>query len=291
MMEIPLHINTSIVQDSLFVQKKVSLHVLRLDELHEHVSGNKLFKLHYFLQQVKQENKKGIVTFGGAYSNHLVATAFACQQQNIQAIGIIRGEKPATLSHTLQQCLQFNMQLHFVSRASYASFEAGIFEDFLAVPEGGFGTIGANGAAHIMNYINHLPYTHVCCAVGTATTLAGLCKQNTTVKNIIAVPAIKNMTDISDRLQQMGVTENNFAVENSFHFGGYAKYTNELLNFMNWFYQISQVPTDFVYTGKLMYTIFKMIDADYFDKGSNIICIHTGGLQGNLSLPKNSLVF
>jgi 1-aminocyclopropane-1-carboxylate deaminase len=290
-MEIPLHINTSVVQDSLLVQKKLNLQVLRLDELHEHVSGNKLYKLHYYLQQVIQENKKGIVTFGGAYSNHLVATAFACQQQKLQAIGIIRGEKPKTLSHTLQQCLQFNMQLHFVSRASYPSFDTGIFENFLTVPEGGFGTLGANGAAHIMNYINPLPYTHVCCAVGTATTLAGLCKQNTNAKNIIAVPAIKNMTDIGDRLQKLGVKESNITIENNHHFGGYAKYTNELLSFMNWFYQISQIPTDFVYTGKLLYSVFKLIEAGYFKTGSNIICIHTGGLQGNFSLPKSSLVF
>jgi 1-aminocyclopropane-1-carboxylate deaminase len=291
MLKFPLHINTSIVHDSLLTQKNVQLSVLRLDEINEHISGNKLFKLYYYLQNAIAKNKEGILTFGGAFSNHLVATAFACKQQNLKAIGIVRGEKPTTLSHTLLQCEEFNMQLIYVPRQEYIFFNVSAFYNFEIVPEGGFGQEGARGAMQIMNYLNNENYTHICCAVGTATTLAGLSLNNNSNKEIIAVPAIKNMTDIGDRLNQLQSNNKNITIHNKFSFGGYAKYNQQLVDFMNWFYNISKIPTDFVYTAKLMYTIFQLIEDNYFKPESRIICLHTGGLQGNKSLAKNTLVF
>ena len=271
---------------------------MRLDEIHPIVSGNKIFKLRHFLGIVKD---KTVVTFGGAYSNHLVAAAFACKQKSIDCIGIVRGEKPKKLSHTLQQCIEYGMQLHFISRDEYDKKETPGFIDELKnkygdciiIPEGGYDTKGAKGAAAIMDYIND-DVTHICCAVGTGTTLAGLLSNVKPHQKIIALPALKGLNDIEIRLDLL--TEGKFnrqqlQIENDYHFGGYAKKTDGLISFMNDLYNEYQLATDFVYTGKMMYGVMDMIEKDFFYPGSKVCCIHTGGLQGNLSLPKNTLTF
>jgi len=290
-----------LLEAPLLAEKKVSLLVARLDKIHPVVSGNKLFKLHYFLEASLSGGNKPILTFGGAYSNHLVATAYACALAGIKCIGIVRGEKAETISHTLQHCEAYGMQLHFVSRDEYHNKETNSFfeqlrrefGEFILVPEGGYDPLGADGASLIMEWIAGKNATHVCTAVGTATTLAGLLKKRNNNETIIGVPVLKNMTDIAARLSFLGCGQEstNLALFNEYHFGGYAKKTQALLDFMNGLYSMHNIPTDFVYTAKMMYAVLDQVKAGYFPEGSSIVCLHTGGLQGNNSLAAGTLVF
>ena len=286
--------------DELFQEKKVSVSVLRLDKIHPVVSGNKLFKLHYFLQEAFQSKHKIILTFGGAYSNHLVATAFACQDHALKSIGIVRGERPAQLSSSLEQCVSYGMQLRFISRDDYNKKETDSFindlkKEFgecIIIPEGGYHPLGAKGAALIAELVKENSYTHICSATGTATTIAGLLQSFN--KKIISVPVLKGMTDIKERIDFLnGNNFNNDSLEilDNYHFGGYAKKTPALIAFMNQLWQQHQLPTDFVYTAKMFFAIFDSIKNDYFSEGSNLLCLHTGGLQGNNSLPAGTLLF
>ncbi len=290
-----------ILQNELFWQKNVSVSVLRLDKIHPVVSGNKLFKLHFFLQEALLSNHRTILTFGGAYSNHLSATAFACKAYGLKSIGIVRGEMPAHLSATLQHCIDNGMQLNFISRELYASKEQEYFiselkEKFgasIIIPEGGYHPLGAKGAALIWDLIKENNYTHVCTATGTATTVAGLL-QGSGNQTIISVPVLKGMTDIEDRINWL--CDGNFKKEqllifDNYHFDGYAKKTPELINFMNNLWLQHHLPSDFIYTAKLFFAIWDKVENNYFNKESKILCLHTGGLQGNISLPKGTLLF
>ena len=294
-------INIQKLSDNLFNQKQVSISVLRLDQLHEIVSGNKLFKLHYFLELAQQQLKEGIVTFGGPYSNHLVATAFACKEIGIKSIGIIRGEQPKVLSHTLQACITHGMELKFITRQEYDQKEETDFlesinfsyPNFLVIPEGGYHPIGANGASLIMDLVPSNT-THICCAIGTATTFAGLLKNLKNEQQLIGFPVLKNMNDIEERVEfltSLACNRIQVQIMYNYHFGGYAKKNNHLIESMNLIYEKYQLPTDFVYTGKMMTGVIDCIVNDFFKKGSEILCIHTGGLQGNLSLEPGTLKF
>ncbi|MEO7768991.1 MAG: pyridoxal-phosphate dependent enzyme [Ferruginibacter sp.] len=295
------HLPTQIISDVLYDQKQLCLSVLRLDAIHPVISGNKLFKLHYFLQEAQQQSFEGIVTFGGPYSNHLVAAAYACKAAGIKSLGIIRGELPALLSHTLLACMEYGMSLRFMSRQDYNKKEDPDFlkkiqlkyNNFLLVPEGGYHPLGAAGASLIMNLIEN-DISHICCAVGTATTAAGLLQRLEKHQQVIAVPVLKNMHDLEERvtfLTNRSFNNQQLTILNNYHFGGYAKKTEELIDFMNLFYQKHKVPTDFVYTGKMMFAVNDLIKKDFFPRGSKIICLHTGGLQGNLSLKSGVLCF
>ena len=286
------------INNPLISEKKISLSILRLDKIHPIISGNKYFKLHFFLEEAKASCKK-IITFGGAYSNHLAATAFAGNYYKIPCIGMIRGEEPATFSHTLSYCKQMGMELHFISREKYnKKNEEGFtidlkkYGDHILIPEGGFEKRGMKGAALISLQYNNNDFTHICCAVGTGTTMAGLIQSSDPSQKIMGFSAIKNFTDFEQRIKFLaGDSKRNYDLINDYHFGGYAKKNEDLINFMNQFYNEFKIPTDFVYTGKMMFGIFDLIKKNYFKKDSKILCIHTGGLQGNLSLPANQLNF
>lgn len=285
----------------VFTTARLQVSVLRLDKIHPVVSGNKIFKLHYFLKAAVESPNKTLLTFGGAYSNHLAATAYACKQAGVKSIAVVRGEKPSVLSHTLQHCLDNGMHLKFVTREDYTTKDEIIFlqqlqnefGECIIVPEGGFGVTGAKGAAKIYECIPSNTFTHICTAVGTATTAAGLLS-STVNETIICIPVLKGMTDIKQRIALCGVNiakANQLQILDEYHFGGYAKKTPELISFMNELWQQFQLPTDFVYTAKMFYAIFDKIKKGWFTPGCNILCIHTGGLQGNLSLPAGSLLF
>ena len=289
------------LENPVFEKKNIKLQLARLDKIHPVVSGNKLFKLHYFLDEAMQSNHKTMVSFGGAYSNHLVAIAFAGKESGLKSIGIVRGEEPKNLSHTLQQCLQYGMQLQFITRNEYKNTGQPDFinnvklkyGDFTLVPEGGYHPLGAAGASLIMDLLKDKNATHICTATGTATTLAGLLLKAHQSQQVITVPVIKNMNDIEERLFYLinKKKHNNLQIFDGYHFGGYAKKTEELINFMNVFYTNYGVPTDFVYTAKMMYAILDKINNNFFPAGSSIVCLHTGGLQGNQSLPPGTLLF
>lgn len=290
------------LHDDLFIEKQVSVSVLRLDKIHPLVSGNKLFKLHYFFEEAINSNHKTILTFGGAYSNHLAATAYACKALQLKSIGIVRGEKPEQLSHTLQQCLQDGMQLQFISRDEYAkkdepAFVSSLIEAYgecMIIPEGGYHPLGAKGAALIMDLVKDNSYTHICTATGTATTLAGILMATKPEQTVVSFPVLKGMTDNKTRIKQLTEKEGEFKnllILNDYHFGGYAKRSDLLIQFMNKCWMQYQLPLDFVYTAKMFFGIIDCIKNDTFTKGSKILCLHTGGLQGNKSLPLNTLFF
>ena len=296
------NISFDVLEDDLFTQKQVTVTVLRLDKIHPVVSGNKLFKLQYFLEEAIQTTHKTILSFGGAYSNHLLATAFACGSLGLISIGIVRGEKPVVLSPTLQQCIDHGMQLKFISREAYALKEN---EDFirllrkefgecLIVPEGGYHPLGAKGAAEIMDLIKDNNYSHICMAVGTATTLAGILMAAKKEQTVIAIPVLKGMTDIHERINFLTggkPVATQLELADHYHFGGYAKQTAALTQFMDRCWQQFELPLDFVYTAKMFYGVMDGIKNNYYAPGSKILCLHTGGLQGNISLPAGSLAY
>jgi 1-aminocyclopropane-1-carboxylate deaminase len=293
---------TSITVDEIDLQllreKKVSLSVLRLDKIHPIISGNKWFKLKYYLEEAVASGKKHIATFGGAYSNHIVATAAAGKLFGLQTTGIIRGEKPAALSHTLKQAMAYGMEIIFVDREQYRGKQMPIGisdpDNFFLVNEGGYGAIGVKGAAEILNYCQKQNYSHFTCAVGTSTMMAGLVAASSPGQKIIGIPALRNAAALEKDLFNLLPAEEKmkkFTMIHAYHFGGYAKYTTELIDFMNEFYNKNHIPTDFVYTGKLFYGVIDLVQNNYFPKGSSLLLVHSGGLQGNLSLPKGTLIF
>lgn len=293
-------INIDSLNNVIFDQHNVAVSMLRLDTVHPIVSGNKIFKLHYFLDEALHSSHKQIITFGGTYSNHLAATAFACKETMIKSIGIVRGEMPAELSHTLLFCIQNGMQLEFISRAAYQKINTDEFQhsltkkygDHTLIPEGGYSQKGANGAKLITNYFNSKNFTHVCCPVGTATTFAGLVMGCGCEVKLTGFSVLKNLNDIDARLKVLKVvSEKKYSFNGDYHFGGYAKKKPELIDFMNSFYKPTAIPLDFVYTGKMMFGIYDLIKKDHYPPGSHILCVHTGGLQGNESLPKGTLSF
>lgn len=287
------------IKEPLFSKKRISVDILRLDEVHRFISGNKIFKLQYYLERALATEIKTILTFGGAYSNHLSATAYASKKCGIKSIGIVRGEEPKSLSPTLQFCLQQDMQLIFAIRQLYQNIskdEVGKFpgledlKDFLFIPEGGYGSEGRHGAESITTFFDENSYTHICVPVGTATTLGGIVN-NTSNSKVLGFPALKGLNDIKERMLSLGTEKTNWEIIDTYHFGAYARYDEKLIYFMSEFYNKQHIPLDFVYTGKMMYGVYDLIKNNYFENSARILCIHTGGLQGNKSLPENLLPY
>ncbi|KAA9037640.1 pyridoxal-phosphate dependent enzyme [Ginsengibacter hankyongi] len=294
------NIRIDLLQNKLLDESKISVSMLRLDLIDPVISGNKIFKLSYFLDEAKNSFHKLIITFGGAYSNHLAATAFACRKAGIKSIGFVRAEKPKELSHTLLYCLENGMQLEFISRELYKNINEEKFHgelikkygDHTLIPEGGFSQKGADGAKLICNYFNAENYSHICCAIGSATTIAGLIKGSDSEAKIIGFPVLKNLNDVEEKLELLGIESSKVSsIIYEYHFGGYAKRNNNLISYMNSFYMDNKIPLDFVYTGKMMFGVYDLVEKKYFPEGSNILCTHTGGLQGNKSLPEGMLNF
>lgn len=271
--------------------------MLRLDLLHREISGNKWFKLRYNLDEAKAAGKTHIVTFGGAWSNHIAATASACQMAGLSCTGIIRGEAPPVLSHTLEQAQRYGMQLHFVSREAYrqkaiTDWEAAYSNSFI-IPEGGHNAAGAVGCKEILPLVSYQDFTHIACAVGTGTTLAGLINSALAQQEVLGFPVLKGAGYLQQAIEQLlepGV-QAHWRLLHDFHQGGYARVSPELIGFINTFYKETQVPLDIIYTGKMVMGVQQLATQGYFPAGSRILLIHTGGLQGNLSLPPGVLCF
>jgi 1-aminocyclopropane-1-carboxylate deaminase/D-cysteine desulfhydrase-like pyridoxal-dependent ACC family enzyme len=284
--------------------KDISVDVLRLDKIHPVISGNKWFKLKYHLQNARNAGVKTILTFGGAWSNHILATACAARLAGFTSIGYIRGEAAPRLSETLKMAVNEGMRLEFVSRGSYRSImsDASLlsFEEkygpVYVIPEGGAGDPGIKGCAEILQMVPSPDlYTHILCCIGTGTMFSGLVNGSAPLQQIIGVPVLKGLKDPVAELAGIILTpcktSNRINIIDQYHFGGYARKTGSLLLFMNDFYQKTGIPTDFVYTGKLFYALHDLLKQDYFEPGSKILVIHSGGLQGNASLPEGTLVF
>jgi 1-aminocyclopropane-1-carboxylate deaminase len=290
---LPVH-NITVDEISFPHQKDIEVAVLRLDKLHPVISGNKWFKLRFYLDNAVKQQKKGLLTFGGAWSNHIVAAAAASQLHGLQSVGIIRGEEPVIYSPGLMEAKQAGMQLHFISRTDYKEKKVppGIDKnEYLLVPEGGYGEEGAKGASTILQ-IPQASFTHYACAAGTGTMTAGLINAAPMGSEVISISMLKNNHALEaeiSRLLQPAVAD--WQLIHDYSFGGYAKHTPELLQFMNSFYESTGIPSDFVYTGKLFYAVSGLIKKGFFPAGSRLLVIHSGGLQGNRSLAKGMLIF
>ena len=270
--------------------------VLRLDEIHAMVSGNKWYKLKYYLQEAKQLNKETILTFGGAYSNHIIATAYACHALGFKSIGLIRGDETVELSSTLKQAQLFGMDLHFVSRKDYVFKEElfNQFSDAYIIPEGGAGELGIQGASDILDNIKLKKYNTIIGACGTGTMLTGILKASKPHQQIIGINVLKGFDELENQIKlhvKDKSIENRLSIFNEYHFGGYAKHPSPLIEFMNYLWQRENVPTDIVYTSKLFYAVHDLLQKKYFLPKTNILIIHSGGLQGNDSLTNNTLLF
>jgi 1-aminocyclopropane-1-carboxylate deaminase len=284
---------------SSFYNFHTSADVLRLDLVHPVISGNKWFKLKEYLRDAKDKGKKAILTFGGPFSNHIVATAAVAQEAGLGSIGLIRGETPAVLSPTLLDARENGMHLQFIERALYRlktippeAYELFSPEEIYVVNEGGYGVPGAKGAATILDAIDASSYTHILAAVGTGTMLAGLTLGSLRGQMVIGIPVLK-APSLQQEIEALLPEEKrkNFLLMHDFHFGGYAKFRKPLIDFMNEWYGRTSIPCDFVYTGKLFFALNHLFEINWWPPESKVLVIHSGGLQGNRSLPKGTLIF
>lgn len=300
----------------LLEQQEVRLLVKRDDLLRMGpglaLSGNKWRKLQYNLQAAREGRQQTLLTFGGAYSNHIAAVAAAGQAFGFQTIGIIRGERPEGLNPTLRFAEACGMQLHYMSRSEFREKEQSAFQeklhrqfgDFYLLPEGGTNALAIKGCldivAEVEQQLGGFP-THWCCSVGTGGTLAGIITGlrgraqvlgfsalkgdflEGAVRELLSqfkVSGLKYQELETDNRRRMPSVKNGWSVNSDFHFGGYAKWTPELIDFMNDFYREHHIALDPVYTGKLFYGLFQLIEQGYFPEGSTILAVHTGGVQG-----------
>lgn len=288
-MEVPLQQ----LHDPLLQAQDVTLWIKREDLLHTHISGNKWRKLKYNLQEARRLQHATLLTFGGAYSNHIAATAAAGKEYGFQTIGIIRGEEHLPLNPTLAFATYCGMQLHYISREKYRQKDEPAFLEELReqynqpymLPEGGTNLLAVKGCAEIIEDIS-IDYDYICCAAGTGGTAAGIVAGLAGKKQVLVFPALKGGEFLQQEIAELalsysGYKYNNWQLITNYHFGGYAKVKPELLAFIQDFRQRYNIPLEPVYTGKMMYGLFDLIRQGYFPKGSRIVAVHTGGLQGN----------
>ncbi|MEO6168011.1 MAG: pyridoxal-phosphate dependent enzyme [Chitinophagales bacterium] len=291
--------------DPLLASKQVQVFMKRDDLLHPQVSGNKWRKLKYNLKKAKVKGNQTLLTFGGAYSNHIFAVAAAGKEFRYKTIGIIRGEKPDPLNETLSFAIACGMQLDFISRTSYGEKEEPHFikslheqfGDFYLLPEGGTNGLAVKGCEEIIAEIE-VDYNYLCCSCGTGGTLSGLIAGDQGTHKLLGFSALRGLRDLEGKIEELvtGYSNHqfsNWSINHDYHFGGYAKVNALLFSFIREFYLTQNILLDPVYTGKMMFGIYDLVRNNFFMKGSVIIAIHTGGLQGwngmNDELPKTTL--
>lgn len=274
------------IKHPLFDGKQVKVFVKRDDLIHPFISGNKWRKLKYILLKAKAENKNHLVTFGGAFSNHLVATACAAAKFGFKSTGIVRGEN--VQNEVLLFCRLFGMELQFVDRIPYRNKEQLFKEKFSGddqaffINEGGAGPEGIKGCAELMDEFDDT-YDHIICAAGTGTTAAGILngiKKQGLNTQLHVIPVLKNAGFIENEITRNIAEPANLKLHLNYHFGGYAKTDPELFRFMQSFASATGILTDPVYTGKLFYALVDLITTNYFKPHSKMLTIHTGGLLG-----------
>ena len=274
------------IQDRALAEAELRLFVKREDLNHPFVSGNKWWKLKNNLQEAHRQGKKVLLTFGGAFSNHLYATAAAAKELKIESIGIIRGEETSPLNATLQFVKDAGMKLHYISREAYRnktneSFIEQLryqFGDFYLIPEGGSNALAVTGVAEFASLLN-APFDYLCCPVGTGGTLAGLIRGMKGEKKIIGFSVLKDGEFLNDIVKEMGCEHSNWEINTKYHFGGYAKSTPALIQFIHDFKNQHNIPLEFVYTGKMFSGIIDLAQKGFFEKGSTLLAIHTGGIR------------
>ncbi|MBL0741827.1 1-aminocyclopropane-1-carboxylate deaminase/D-cysteine desulfhydrase [Chryseolinea lacunae] len=275
------------IRDPLLATAGVQLFVKREDLNHPLVSGNKWWKLKYNLENVSQHLSRTVLTFGGAYSNHIFAVAAAARELGFTSIGVIRGEETLPLNTTLQFAREQGMHLHYVSRDDYRKKEdygflealAKQFGSFVAVPEGGTNIEAVRGVTEFAETLDQ-SFNYYCCPVGTGGTLAGIIRGVPDTKKVIGFSVLKGEGSLQHDISQWNLHRQNWQLLTDYHFGGYAKSTPALLQFIEAFKTQHGVPLEFVYTGKMMAGIFDLVKKGFFERGSTLLALHTGGLQG-----------
>jgi 1-aminocyclopropane-1-carboxylate deaminase len=266
----------------------LSFVIKREDVLHPFVSGNKFRKLKYNILKVKELNHDTLITFGGAFSNHIAATAYACYQAGIKSIGIIRGEELQNKiqeNPTLQFAQDHGMQLDFVSRAIYRQKESQAFHNFLndkyglhyLLPEGGTNDLAIKGCEEILDDNDGI-FDYICCPVGTAGTIIGIINSIKPHQKVIGFSSLKGGF-LREDIRKFA-KNNRWDLVTEYHFGGYGKVSVELIDFMNDFFAQTKVLLDPVYTAKMVFGVIDLIHKNYFPDNAKILLIHTGGLQG-----------
>ena len=278
------------ITNQLFDEHGVKVFLKRDDLIHPMISGNKWRKLKYLLKKAQEQHKNRIVTFGGAYSNHLLAAAAAAAKFGFRATGIVRGEE--VNNDTLFLCKLHGMQLIFTDRDSYRN-KAALFhkyfgnnEDAFFIDEGGASAEGVQGCSELVDELTD-HYDHIFCACGTGTTAAGIINGLTKHQfkaQFNAVPVFKNGGFIKEEINRFLTTPAEFDLHTNYHFGGYGKATDELINFIKQFVASTGIVIEPVYTGKMMYALYDLIGNGYFKSGSKILAIHSGGIWGLLGM-------
>lgn len=269
-------------------KKNIELSIKREDLIHPFVSGNKYRKLKYNVLQAREENKTTLLTFGGAFSNHIAAVASAGKAEDFNTIGIIRGEElkdKVDTNPTLSFAKSCGMTFIFISRKDYRdksnpNFISNLkdqFGDFYLIPEGGTNNLAIKGSEEILNEKDS-KFDYICCAVGTGGTISGIINASKSNQKVLGFSSLKG--DFLNKDISKFVTSTNWELITDYHFGGYGKINDSLITFINKFKSENKIPLDPIYTGKMMFGIFDLIKKGYFKPNSKILAIHTGGLQG-----------
>lgn len=283
------------INDSTTQKYGINLYVLRTDLNHPTISGNKLFKLKYNIQEARKKHINTLLTFGGAFSNHIAATAAAGKEYNFKTVGIIRGEEYKTLNPTLQFAKDCGMEIRYVPRTLFKNKNELLKQvhavypekETYVIPEGGSNELGIKGCKEITESINS-NFDYVCAPCGTGATITGIILSLKSNQKAVGFQVLKGEHYIKNevvhwlkKLNEHNVDAEQWSINEDYHFGGYAKINDELRDFVAQFKQSNNIPLDYVYTGKMMFGIYDQIKKGVFKKGETIIAVHTGGLQGN----------
>ena len=278
---------------SVLKEKNIELYIKREDQIHPLVSGNKFRKLKYNLQEATNQQKKTLLTFGGAFSNHIVATAVAGTLRGFRTIGIIRGDelgkdvaKTLANNSTLRKASEHGMKFEFISREYYREKTRPQFietlqekhGDFYSIPEGGTNELAIKGCEEILT-TEDSQFDYICSCVGTGGTISGIINNAKDHQKVLGFPALKG-DFLENEILKYAKKQENWELIKEYHFGGYGKYTDELIHFINRFKSETDIPLDPIYTGKMMFGVLDMIKKNRFLNGSKILIIHSGGLQG-----------
>lgn len=268
--------------------QNIEVFIKREDLIHPFISGNKFRKLKYNLLQAKKEKQATLLTFGGAFSNHIAAAAYAGHEHGFKTIGVIRGDElfnKINENPTLQFAQKCGMQLEFVSREDYRlKTETHFIEklhqkwgDFYLVPEGGTNAFAIKGCEEIL-LDEDSKFDYICCAVGTGGTISGIINRALSHQTVLGFPALKG-DFLKDEIQKF-TTQEHWELITEYHFGGYGKVDTALISFINTSFATNKIPLDPIYTGKMAFGVIDLIQKKYFPKNAKILMIHTGGLQG-----------
>jgi len=275
----------------------ISLFVKREDQIDPLISGNKYRKLKYNIKKAQEEHHRTLLTFGGAYSNHISAVAYAGKKFGFQTIGIIRGDElkedligTLKVNPTLGLASEHGMNFDFVSRSNYRLKDTAHFinelrekyGEFYLIPEGGTNDLAIIGCEEILEDSDQI-FDMICVSVGTGGTISGIINSARRDQFVMGFPALKG-DFLAKQIKEFIQSKNNWSLINEYHFGGYAKVNEELVKFINNFKFETSIPLDPIYTGKMMFGILDLIKRGRFSKGTKILAIHTGGLQGILGM-------